>query len=224
MKRAITEHDLETLVRDGKVVVDRDMVMTPSAREHALRKGIQIVYTTERTTSESPASAAELAKIIEDLVVKEILQSRGGPAKPAAPAAAPASAPAAPAPAAQPAPAATPASKIDRHVLNDALASMHDSDPMPNRAVVTVVGRNRPGVVASISTAVASCGGDLADMTQTIVGDYFSLIFVVDLQGVAAKGISFRVFKEKLLEEEARLGCVKTLVMHEGIFSAMHKV
>jgi len=215
MKRAITENDIEALAREGKVVIDRDMVLTPSARESALRKGIQIVYATERTTAESPASAAELAKIIEDLVLKEILQSRTGAAKPAAPAPKTESLPAA---------NVTPASKVDRHVVNEALASMHESDSMPNRAIVTVVGKNRPGVVASISSAVAACGGDLADMTQTIVGDYFSLIFVVDLQGVAAKGISFRVFKEKLLEEEARLGCVKTLVMHEGIFSAMHKV
>jgi len=119
---------------------------------------------------------------------------------------------------------AAPPSKVDRNQLNDALASLHEGDTALSRALVTIVGRNRPGVVAGISSAVAGCGGDLADMNQTIVGDYFSLIFVVDLQGLATKGVSFRVFKEKLLEEEARLGCVKILVMHEGIFSAMHKV
>ncbi len=215
MKRAITEHDLEALAKDGTVVVDRDMLLTPSAREFAIRKGLKLDYSSQRTTSESPASPSQIAKIIEDLVVKEILSNREAasgtrptppPPRPAEPV------------------AAAPASKVDRNVLNDALNNLHDNDSMPNRAIVTAVGKNRTGVVATISSAVAACGGDLSDMNQTIVGDYFSLIFVVDLQGLVSKGISFRVFKEKLLEEEARLGCVKILVMHEGIFSAMHKV
>lgn len=215
MKRAITETDLESLAKDGAVVIDRDMLLTPSAREYAMRKGLKLTYTSERTTAEAPASASQLARIIEDLVVKEILQSRGGGAPASSPTLTARSEPSAP---------ATPPSKVDRNVLNDALNTLHDTDAAPSRALITAVGKNRPGVVANISTAVAACGGDLADMNQTIVGDYFSLIFVVDLQGLASKGISFRVFKEKLLEEEARLGCVKILVMHEGIFSAMHKV
>lgn len=214
MKRAITEHDLEAMAKDGNVVIDRDMLLTPSAREFAMRKGLKLTYVSERTTAEAPASASQIAKIIEDLVVKEILSNRGNSTAAATPA---------PAPRAE-APAVSPPSKVDRNVLNDALNTLHDTDSAPSRALITAVGKNRPGVVASISTAVAACGGDLADMNQTIVGDYFSLIFVVDLQGLASKGISFRVFKEKLLEEEARLGCVKILVMHEGIFSAMHKV
>ena len=93
-----------------------------------------------------------------------------------------------------------------------------------NRAIVTVVGSNRPGVVARISAAVAECGGDLADMSQVIVDRYFSMIFVVNLDGVTAHGISFRVFKERLQDEAARLGQIQVLVMHEDIFRAMHKV
>jgi predicted amino acid-binding ACT domain protein len=57
-----------------------------------------------------------------------------------------------------------------------------------------------------------------------IVGDFFSLIFVVDLTGVEKAGHSFRLFKERLQNEAADIGCVKTLVMHEDIFRAMHKV
>jgi len=92
------------------------------------------------------------------------------------------------------------------------------------RAVVTVVGQNRPGIVARISAIVAECGGDLADISQVILDRYFSMIFIVNLSGLSEHNISFRVFKERLQDEAVRLGQVQVLVMHEGIFSAMHEV
>ena len=92
------------------------------------------------------------------------------------------------------------------------------------RAIVTAVGANRAGIVARISAAVAECGGDLEDLTQTIIDRYFSLIFVVNLAALEENNISFRVFKEKLQDVAVQVGQVQILVMHEDIFKAMHEV
>lgn len=213
MRRAITEQDLDSLVKNGVLVVSRDMVLTPSAREHAVRKGIRIDYSMDKATAESPASSTELARLIEGLVVQELMNSLSGAKADQSSGASQA--------AGMPPVAA---SKVDRNAVNEVLSNIHSGDEPGSRALVTVVGKNVPGVVARVSTAVFECGGDFADMSQVILGDYFSLIFLVNLAGLEAKGTSFRVFKEKLQEEESRLGCVKILVMHEGIFSAMHKV
>jgi len=234
MKRVVTEKDLELNTKNGTFVVERDMMLTPSARELALRSGIKLEYSNEKTTAKPPAANGDIAKLIEDLVVREILAARGAPA-PATLAGVPESRDTANNSARAVAPPAqhssnTPLtmSKIDTNAMNSVVAEVLNcstkAESSVGRAIVTVVGQNRPGVVARISTAVFEAGGDLADMNQVVVGEFFSLILVVNLAGMESKGISFRVFKEKLLEEEARLGCVKILVMHEGIFGAMHKV
>ena len=92
------------------------------------------------------------------------------------------------------------------------------------RAIVTVVGADRSGIVARFSAAVAECGGNLEDVSQVIIDKYFSMIFIVNLEGLDEKGITFRVFREKLQDEAARLGGVQVLIMHEDIFKAMHEV
>jgi len=218
MKRVITEQDIEGLIQNNAFAVDRDTLLTPGAREFLSRKGIKVTYETSYNQANTPITDDALARIIEEVVSSELkAQSKGASPKPDMPK-----------PAVSPSPAAEPPARGDAEgddqYLGRVLDAMHHTDVSTNRAIVTVVGRNTPGVVARISTAVAQVGGDLADMNQVIVGDYFSLIFVVDLSGVEKSGHSFRLFKERLQNEAADIGCVKTLVMHEDIFRAMHKV
>lgn len=211
MKRAITEHEVEKLAANGKLTVGRDMILTPGAREVISRKGIQVEYEVATNRARSPVSDENLSRIIEEVVSEELV-------KVAAP-----KAPAPRSPEEVPNLAQAPGEK-DNAYLGRVLDSMHQGDVAQNRAIVTVVGKNVPGIVARISTVVAACGGDLADMNQVIVADYFSLIFVVNLEQAEKQGTSFRLFKEQLQNEAANLGSVKILVMHEDIFKAMHKV
>ena len=52
------------------------------------------------------------------------------------------------------------------------------------RAVVTTTGKNRKGIVANIARAIADAGGDILDISQTLVADYFTMIIVIDLAGL----------------------------------------
>lgn len=208
MKRTISETELKRLVADGAVEVTRDMILTPSAREYAARKGIRLRYQEDMSKAQAPLDGVSLGRLIEDVVVQELARAEAHPPEPA--------------PVVEDLPP-TLGEQLDQ-VRAQVLDSPCGDDLGKGRAVIAVIGANRPGIVARISTAVASAGGDLADMSQVIVDEYFSLIFLVNLDGLDANGGSFRVFKERLKDEAAAIGQVEVLVMHERIFRAMHKV
>jgi ACT domain-containing protein len=219
MKRAITERDIESLARDGKLVVTRDMVLTPAAREAISRKGLSVTYAEDAPPPVAPAAQDEISRVIQQVLAEEL-------ARAAAPAAA-APPPPAPPPPPERIPEAAARDTRVGSVGTECLQRVLDcapGQPSGERAVVTVVGENRPGIVSRISAAVAECGGDLADISQVILDRYFSMIFIVNLEGLSRTNTSFRVFKERLQDEAVRIGQVQVLVMHEGIFKAMHEV
>ena len=88
------------------------------------------------------------------------------------------------------------------------------------RAVVTTTGKNRRGIVANIAQAIAEAGGDIVDISQTLVSDYFTMIIVVDTAGLE---VSFADFKARLTSAVAALGA-ECLVMHEEIVNALQRV
>jgi ACT domain-containing protein len=89
-----------------------------------------------------------------------------------------------------------------------------------NRAVVTTTGRNAKGVVARVATVVADPGGDIQDISQTIVGDFFTMIMVVDITDLA---VPFAEFRERVLAAARDLG-IQAMVMHEEVLLALQRV
>ena len=88
------------------------------------------------------------------------------------------------------------------------------------RAVVTTTGKNQRGIVARIAQAIADAGGDIVDISQTLVSDYFTMIIIVD---TAALSVSFAEFKAKLERTVATSGA-ECLVMHEDVVNALQRV
>lgn len=89
-----------------------------------------------------------------------------------------------------------------------------------NRAVVTTTGRNSKGVVASMSSQVAEAGGDIHDISQTIVADYFTMIMVVDINELQ---VPFAEFKERIVTAARTLG-IHAVVMHEEVLRSLQRV
>jgi len=88
------------------------------------------------------------------------------------------------------------------------------------RAVVTVVGKDKTGIIAKVSTFLAEKGVNILDISQTILGEYFAMIMLVDLSGLEEKLAS-------LAEECAAMGQkigMSIHLQHEDIFNAMHSV
>lgn len=92
-----------------------------------------------------------------------------------------------------------------------------------SRVVVSAHGRNRSGIVAGLARVVEEFSGDIRDLSQTIVGEYFSMLFVVDLPHSGPESGRFAQFRGRLQEAGSELGC-HVVVMHDDILSTMHTV
>ena len=88
------------------------------------------------------------------------------------------------------------------------------------RAVVTTTGKNKRGIVANIAQAIAEAGGDIVDISQTLVSDYFTMIIVVDTSALA---VPLADFKARLTRAVQALGA-ECVVMHEEIVNALQRV
>lgn len=89
------------------------------------------------------------------------------------------------------------------------------------RAIVTVSGQDRTGVIAKIATTLSDNNVNILDVRQNIIGgDLFAMTMLVDLDGCA---VSFPALTAKLDADGVELG-MKVHVMHEDIFNAMHRI
>jgi ACT domain-containing protein len=88
------------------------------------------------------------------------------------------------------------------------------------RAVVTVVGKDKTGIISKVSTFLAERNVNILDISQTILGEYFAMIMMVDLSGTKA-------ILADLAEECESMGKnigMSIHLQHEEIFNAMHSV
>lgn len=88
-----------------------------------------------------------------------------------------------------------------------------------NRAIITVMGIDHTGIVAGISSVLATFGVNILDITQTIMGDMFVMIVLVDITNLD----DLTALIERLLEEGKRLK-VKVSLEREEIFRVMHRI
>ena len=88
------------------------------------------------------------------------------------------------------------------------------------RAVLSVLGVNKVGIVAGVATLLARHMVNILDIRQTLLGDLFSMVMVVDLADSTA---SMPVLKAHLDDLEDEFG-VKIYLQHEAIFRYMHRV
>ena len=88
------------------------------------------------------------------------------------------------------------------------------------KAIVTVIGKDRVGIIARVSNALAKNRVNIMDISQTILQDYFAMIMLVDLTEMT---ISFSDLSEKLSEEGKAIG-VQIKIQREEVFKAMHQI
>jgi glycine cleavage system transcriptional repressor len=69
--------------------------------------------------------------------------------------------------------------------------------------VIAVMDRDRPGIVAEVTEAISAMGGNLADLSQTVLHGYFTMILAAifpsvlsarQIEQALSKGIAARVF------------------------------
>ena len=88
------------------------------------------------------------------------------------------------------------------------------------QVVITVTGRDKTGIVASIATALAEYNVNILDIRQSIMEDLFTMIMLAD---ISKSNKDFESLEKKLNEIGEKIG-VKIIVQHENIFKYMHRI
>ena len=86
------------------------------------------------------------------------------------------------------------------------------------KAILTVVGKDKVGIIAGVSQKLAELDINILDVSQTIMEDYFTMM-MLQMQPEA----DLEAIKQALSQVENTLG-VKISIQNEEIFNAMHKL
>ena len=88
------------------------------------------------------------------------------------------------------------------------------------RALVTVTGQDRVGIIASVCNLLAERNINILDINQTIMQNIFTMVMLVD---VSNSDIEFSALADKLSELGEEMG-VEIRIQHEDIFNSMHRI
>ena len=88
------------------------------------------------------------------------------------------------------------------------------------KAVVTVIGKDKVGIIAMASRECARFGANIIDISQTVIREYFAMIMLVELENLSCDFAEFATAMKQTGEENG----VDIRVMHEDIFNTMHKI
>ena len=88
------------------------------------------------------------------------------------------------------------------------------------RAIVTVVGKDAVGIIASVCQALAGYTVNILDISQTVMQGYFTMMMVVDAEKCT---LPVAQLAEKMERKGTELG-LQIHVQREDIFNAMHRL
>jgi ACT domain-containing protein len=91
---------------------------------------------------------------------------------------------------------------------------------MKIKTVLSVLGKDRKGVVATVATTLYEAGANIDDIQQTLLADIFSMTMLVTVDEDIC---GFNELQERLVRDSEKLGMQITL-QREDVFTFMYKV
>ena len=88
------------------------------------------------------------------------------------------------------------------------------------KAIVTVIGKDKPGIIAGVCTLFAQSEVNILDISQTVMQDFFTMSMLVDL---TKSTVSFTDLSDALKVKGEEMG-VNIRIQREDIFDLMHRV
>ena len=88
------------------------------------------------------------------------------------------------------------------------------------KAIVTVVGKDRVGIIAGVCVELASYNVNVLDISQTVMQGYFTMMMAVD---VTESSLPLAELA-KQLEQKGKEMNLSIRLQREDIFEAMHRV
>ncbi len=89
-----------------------------------------------------------------------------------------------------------------------------------SKIIITIVGKDRVGIVAKTCNYLADNNMNILDITQTILQEYFNMMMIVDISGSEK---SFDDMARELAQVGQEIG-VTILCQREEIFTSMHRI
>lgn len=89
------------------------------------------------------------------------------------------------------------------------------------RAVISVVGKDRPGILAFVAVYCAKRSINITDVTQKVLQDLFTMIMTVEVPAELEDHFEDLVTD---IEKAGDAEGLKIHLMHEDIFDAMHTI
>jgi ACT domain-containing protein len=88
------------------------------------------------------------------------------------------------------------------------------------KAILSVMGKDRVGIIAGVSQALAGVNINILNVSQTIMDGYFTMVMLCD---ISQMNQGFDAIKEVLTHTGETLG-VQVNIQRQEIFDAMHKL
>ena len=88
------------------------------------------------------------------------------------------------------------------------------------KAIVTVVGLDRVGIIGEVCTTLAALQVNIVDISQTVMQNYFTMIMMVD---TSTSNKTLDEINDVLSRKEQEMG-LSIRIQREDIFQAMHRI
>ncbi len=86
--------------------------------------------------------------------------------------------------------------------------------------VLTIVGKDKVGIIAKVSALLAENNVNILSINQTILEGYFTMVMLADM---GKSTVSLRELQQILQQKGDEIG-VEIKAQHEDIFHAMHRI
>ena len=88
------------------------------------------------------------------------------------------------------------------------------------KIVVTIVGKDRVGIIAMVSNILADNKVNILNINQTILDGFFNMIMIADMKDSKMNIKDL----QQILKEKGEEISLDIKVQHEDIFDIMHKI
>lgn len=88
------------------------------------------------------------------------------------------------------------------------------------KAILTVIGKDKVGIIARVSNELQRLNINILDVNQTIIGEFFTMIMMLDLK---LSNSNFEEIKKSLELKGKQLG-VDVKIQREEIFNSIYSV
>jgi ACT domain-containing protein len=91
---------------------------------------------------------------------------------------------------------------------------------LSGRAIITIIGSDRVGIIAGITNVIAEANVNILDISQSVIREFFTMIMMVDLH---ESKLSFEELSGRLARKAEELA-VRVEIQREEIFKTMHRI